>query len=86
MHLTNYSLNILSKTWIDESEVENIFEPNECSKRTLAALWKQMEQEFQDQPDMIEKIKESIKYTCSGTMSMLHNMILLMTNRSNPNS
>jgi hypothetical protein len=46
MHLTNYSLNILSKTWIDESEVENIFEPNECSKRTLAALWKQMEQEF----------------------------------------
>ena len=71
MHLTNYSLNILSKTWVSESEVKNIFEPNECSKRTLTALWKQLQQEFQDQPDIIEKIKENIKYTCVGTMSML---------------
>ena len=40
MHLTNYSLNKASDTWVDETEVEDILEPNQCSKRTLAALWK----------------------------------------------
>ena len=40
MHLTNYSLNKISKDFIDESEVEDILEPNNCSKRTLTALWK----------------------------------------------
>lgn len=40
MHLTNYSVNKSSDTWVDENDVENILEPNDCSKRTLSALWK----------------------------------------------
>ena len=40
MHLTNYSINKVSKNWVDESEVEDILEINRCSKRTLSALWK----------------------------------------------
>lgn len=40
MHLTNYSVNKSSKTYIQEDEVGDILEPNECSKRTLTALWK----------------------------------------------
>ena len=35
MHLTNYSLNKISKDFITEAEIENIFEPNDGSKRTL---------------------------------------------------
>ena len=40
MHLTNYSLNKTASNFVDELEVENILEPNLCSKRTLTALWK----------------------------------------------
>ena len=43
MHLTNYSVNKSSDSWVDEMDVENIFEPNACSKRTLTALWKELE-------------------------------------------
>jgi len=43
MHLTNYSLNKMNKQYIKEPE--NILEPNDGSKRTLTALYKQIEQE-----------------------------------------
>ena len=42
MHLTNYSLNKSSDKWVDEADVENILDPNQCSKRTLTALWKEI--------------------------------------------
>lgn len=40
MHLTNYSLNKFSKNFQNEMDIENIFEPNNGSKRTLTALFK----------------------------------------------
>lgn len=43
MHLTNYSINKAADAYVDESQVEDILEPNDGSKRTLACLWKQIE-------------------------------------------
>ena len=43
MHLTNYSLNKVSAKYVKEPEVTNIHEPNNGTKRTLAALFKQIE-------------------------------------------
>ena len=44
MHLTNYSLNKISDNFEkDEPALEHIFEPNGASKRTLAAMYKQIE-------------------------------------------
>jgi len=40
MHLTNYSLNKSSDTYIEENPNQNILEPNNGSKRTLTALFK----------------------------------------------
>ena len=40
MHLTNYSLNKGSDTYIEEDPEQNILEPNNGSKRTLTALFK----------------------------------------------
>ena len=61
MHLTNYSLNKLSNTFIPEEEqVENVLDPNNCSKRTLTALWKQIEEKEKDKA-VVETIKENIK-------------------------
>jgi len=40
MHLTNYSLNKGSDNFVTEDIPENILEPNNASKRTLAALFK----------------------------------------------
>lgn len=58
MHLTNYSLNKIADNFIDETDVEDIMEPNHCSKRTLTALWKQIEEEH---GDVVGPIKENIK-------------------------
>jgi len=44
MHLTNYSLNKMSDEYVKEEDVANILEPNNCSKRTLAALFKHIAQ------------------------------------------
>ena len=41
MHLTNYSINKTSPDYIWEPE--EVMEPNDGSKRTLTALWKQFE-------------------------------------------
>ena len=41
MHLTNYSINKASPNYVWEPE--NILEPNDGSKRTLTALYAQLE-------------------------------------------
>ena len=43
MHLTNYSINKAGHNWIDESEVDDMLKPNNCSKRTITALFQQLE-------------------------------------------
>ena len=53
MHLTNYSLNKMSDEFVKEPE--NVLEPNDASKRTLAALWKQVANEYGD--DVVENLK-----------------------------
>jgi len=45
MHLTNYSVNKHNENWVEESAVSDILEPNACSKRTLTALWKELDNE-----------------------------------------
>jgi hypothetical protein len=42
MHLTNYSLNKSSNTYIEENPHGNVLEPNNGSKRTLSALFNQI--------------------------------------------
>ena len=51
MHLTNYSLNKKSDKFVDESEIENIHEPNNGTKRTLTSLFKQI-----GDPKMVSEI------------------------------
>jgi hypothetical protein len=69
MHLTNYSINKASPDYIWEPE--DILNPNDGSKRTLTALFKQFENEGID----VNKIKESINFSCQGIMQMFGNMI-----------
>ena len=76
MHLTNYSLNKLSNTFVAEEESENVLDPNNCSKRTLTALWKQIEAKEKDK-NVVDKIKESIKETCTATLAIFNNMIMM---------
>ena len=58
MHLTNYSINKKSDNYIEDPE--DIFSPNEGSKRTLTALFKQ----FDEMDIDTAKIKDSIHYSC----------------------
>ena len=51
MHLTNYSLNKTSDKFVDETKIRNINEPNNGSKRTLTALFKQI-----GDPNMVSEI------------------------------
>lgn len=77
MHLTNYSLNKLSNSYVpEEDQVENVLDPNDCSKRTLTALWKQIEAKEKDK-NVVETIKENIKRTCSATLAVFNNMIMM---------
>jgi predicted chitinase len=69
MHLTNYSINKASPDYVWEPE--DILSPNDGSKRTLTALFRQFEAEGID----VDKIKESIKYSCQGVMQMFGSLI-----------
>lgn len=40
MHLTNYAVNKMAEEFVDEADVNDILEPNNCTKRTLTALYK----------------------------------------------
>jgi hypothetical protein len=62
MHLTNYSINKTSENYVWEPE--DIMNPNEGSKRTLTALFKQFENKGID----VNAIKKSINYSCQGIM------------------
>ena len=84
MHLTNYSVNKTADGFVDEADVEDIMEPNNCSKRTLTALYKELEK-VKDE-SLVEKIKESIQETCAGTMAMLANMMQLHADPINPHN
>ena len=46
MHLTNFSLNKMSADFVQEDHVRDIYEPNKCSKRTLTAVYKQLDKEY----------------------------------------
>ena len=81
MHLTNYRVNKSSANWVEESDVSDILEPNGCSKRTLAALWKEL-----NNAEMVETIKANIRDTCAGTMSLLSNYIHALINPQAPES
>ena len=70
MHLTNYSLNKLSDEYIEDAK--EVLEPNDGTKRTLAALYKQIAKEHGDQA--VEAMKEGIKQTCSGALAIILNM------------
>jgi hypothetical protein len=58
MHLTNYSINKMSENYIWEPE--DVLSINNGSKRTLTALYKELEQNEID----VESIKSSINYSC----------------------
>lgn len=74
MHLTNFSLNKQSENFTNEDEVEDIYEPNNASKRTLTSLYKQIEQI--KSPESVELLKENITKACTGTAALLQNMIM----------
>ena len=83
MHLTNYSVNKTSPTYVDESTVEDIFEINSGSKRTLTALWKQLERDYAHKtPDIVETIKENIKDSISKSLAVLLNSLQMQANPS----
>lgn len=63
----------------------DILEPNKATKRTLTALYKEIERSTQN-PGIIDQIKENILNTCSTTLSVMSNMISLHVNPQNPNS
>lgn len=69
MHLTNYSINKMSPDYVWEPA--DILSPNNGSKRTLTALWKQFENLGVDTGE----IKDNIRYTCQGLMQMFGNLI-----------
>ena len=72
MHLTNYSVNKMSDNYVHEPDnMGQISEINNGTKRTLTALFKQLDSLDID----ISAIKQSISYSCQGIMQMLSNMI-----------
>jgi len=81
MHLTNYSINKSSENFIAEGGFFDldIFAANQCSKRTLSALWRCIMQEYNDET-VVQTIIENIKKTCAGMVSMLAPVVQLMVN------
>jgi hypothetical protein len=57
MHLTNYSINKHSETYV---ESDNILEPNNATKRTITSLMLTLQGMGVD----VEKLKANIKGTC----------------------
>ena len=74
MHLTNYSLNKASDGYVPESKYQNIYQPNNCSKRTLTALFKELYYNSKN-PDIISEIRQSINHACTGGITMLLSML-----------
>lgn len=55
MHLTNYSINKGSKDFVDDVMVEDVLKPNNATKRTLTALFAEIDQSTND-PSIAKKI------------------------------
>lgn len=65
MHLTNYSINKTNDDYVHPA-AEDILVDNDGTKRTFASLY----QTLADKGIDIDKIKESISYTCAKTMEI----------------
>ena len=65
MHLTNYSVNKTSDDYIHPS-AEDILLDNQGTKRTLSSLY----QTLGDKGIDVQKVKDSISYTCGKVMEM----------------
>ena len=69
MHLTNYSINKNSEKYVWEPK--DILSINNGSKRTLTALFKELDALGLDS----KSIKKSIQYSCQGILSIFSHMI-----------
>lgn len=69
MHLTNYSINKASPNYVWEPEV--ILSANNGTKRTMTALYAQLEANGVD----TQQIKDNIAYTCQGIMQVFAHLI-----------
>lgn len=73
-HLTNFSLNKHSDDFVQGSA--DILEPNNGSKRTLTALYKQIIIEYGKYGKKVaRKLQENIKDVCAGTLAVFLNMM-----------
>ncbi len=68
MHLTNYSINKHSETFI---ESENILEPNNATKRTITSLMLSLALQGVD----VDMLKANIQKTCTRAMAIYGQMI-----------
>mmetsp|Transcript_14421 Transcript_14421/g.24600 ORF Transcript_14421/g.24600 Transcript_14421/m.24600 type:complete len:162 (+) Transcript_14421:588-1073(+) len=76
MHLTNYSVNKGSDTFIKDTDVEDIMDINNASKRTLSAIFRQIERDYgKENPQVLQTIKENIEDTISKSLALLVNKI-----------
>ena len=66
MHFTNYTINKFSPNFVTEGPDLNVYEINSCSKRTITALLKELEQLGID----VAKVKENVKKACAGVFSV----------------
>ena len=73
-HLTNYSINKNSKSFVEDVEVEDILKPNVATKRTMTALFNEITEKTND-PTIVLTIKKNIQELCETTMSALINFI-----------
>ena len=65
MHLTNYSINRTNEDYVHPA-TEDILVDNDGTKRTFASLYQTLAANGID----VNKIKESIAYTCAKTMEI----------------
>ncbi len=69
-HLTNYSLNKISDTYV-KPEAHSILNINDSSKRTLESLWKSLDAEGVDTSYLKDRMKEAISKTVIAMEPML---------------
>jgi hypothetical protein len=71
MHLTNYSINKMSDSYVHPQGGEGIMYDNDGTKRTLSALYDALKKQGID----VQTIKDNIKQTCSRTMQIFAPMV-----------
>ena len=65
MHLTNYSINKTNDAYVHPN-AEDILVENDGTKRTLQSLYQTLAEKGID----VQKVKDSISYTCAKTMEI----------------